>query len=281
MSIIRRLPCAVALLSLAAPASAAAHDPTAGTGGASVPEEPELAQAVCEDETLWECSRGAKLTLRGESLSEVRKVRFVGRRGRKDNRTVRPTRKNSHQIDVRVPHSARSGPIAVVSAAGDRARSPKRLRVRKPQRSSALTAEGAPAVAANGDGVFPVQGKHTYGDGLGAGRGHGGQDIFARCGTPLVALFDATVQWAKWQNRAGNYVVLQAADGQSYTYMHMQAPAQVRKGQTVRAGQRVGRVGDTGRASGCHLHFEQWTAPGWYEGGKAIDPLPLLRRLDG
>jgi murein DD-endopeptidase MepM/ murein hydrolase activator NlpD len=86
---------------------------------------------------------------------------------------------------------------------------------------------------------------------------------------------------AKWQDRAGNYVVLQGADGQSYAYMHMQAPAEVRKGQTVRAGQQVGRVGDTGRASGCHLHFEQWTAPGWYEGGKAIDPLPLLRSLDG
>ena len=280
MSNTRRLPFVVALLSLAVPASAAAHDPTAGTGGASVPDEPELAQAICEDETLWECSRGAKLTLRGESLSQIRNVRFVGGRGRRDDRVVRPAKKNSHQVDVRVPHSARSGPIAVESAAGDRARSAERLRVREPAAPPTTPTGGPPAVAGNGDGVFPIQGKHTYGDGLGAGRGHGGQDVFAKCGTPLVALFDATVQWAKWQDRAGNYVVLQGADGQSYAYMHMQGPAEVRKGQTVRAGQQVGRVGDTGRASGCHLHFEQWTAPGWYEGGKAIDPLPLLRSLD-
>jgi len=63
--------------------------------------------------------------------------------------------------------------------------------------------------------------------------------------------------------------------------MHMQSAAIVRKGDRVTTGQRVGRVGDTGRASGCHLHFEQWTAPGWYEGGKRIDTLPLLERLGG
>jgi murein DD-endopeptidase MepM/ murein hydrolase activator NlpD len=39
-------------------------------------------------------------------------------------------------------------------------------------------------------------------------------------------------------------------------------------------------VGDTGRASGCHLHFEEWTAPGWYAGGKPFDPLPDLRAWD-
>ena len=281
MSITRRVPCAVALLSLAFPAAAVAHDPSAGTGGASAPDEPKLAQAVCEDETVWECSPGAELTLEGESLADVREVRFVGRRGRKDDRVVRPQRKNAHEVDVRVPDSARSGPIAVKSSTGRRTRSEERLRVREPAAPPVAPGAAPPAVASTGDGVFPIQGKHTYGDGLGAGRGHGGQDVFAKCGTPLVALFDATVQWAKWQDRAGNYVVLQGADGQSYAYMHMQGAPEVRKGQKIRAGQQVGRVGDTGRATGCHLHFEQWTAPGWYEGGKAIDPLPLLRSLDG
>jgi murein DD-endopeptidase MepM/ murein hydrolase activator NlpD len=39
-------------------------------------------------------------------------------------------------------------------------------------------------------------------------------------------------------------------------------------------------VGDTGDASACHLHFEIWTAPGWYDGGHVIDPLASLQAWD-
>jgi hypothetical protein len=41
-----------------------------------------------------------------------------------------------------------------------------------------------------------------------------------------------------------------------------------------------GGGGDTGDADGCHLHFEIWTAPGWYTGGHPIDPLPFLEAWD-
>lgn len=134
------------------------------------------------------------------------------------------------------------------------------------------------------EGVFPIRGKHDLGQSetndFGGGRGHQGQDMFARCGTTVVAARSGKVAAAKYHGAAGNYVVITDRSGQSTAYMHLRAPSSVSTGDRVGAGQPIGEVGDTGRASGCHLHFELWTAPGWYQGGKPIDPLPTLRAWD-
>lgn len=115
---------------------------------------------------------------------------------------------------------------------------------------------------------------------FGGARSHGGQDMFAACGTPLVAAVSGSVQAKGYHAAAGNYVVIQDAERRSHVYMHMAAASTVKQGDQVSAGARVGAVGETGRASGCHLHFELWTAPGWYSGGSAIDPLPQLRQWE-
>ena len=134
------------------------------------------------------------------------------------------------------------------------------------------------------DHKFPVRGKHDYGEfaaSFGGGRGHQGQDVFAECGTPLVAARGGTVLFKSFQSRAGHYVVIDGAGTDlDYAYMHLQHAAVVNKGDKVVTGQRIGNVGDTGRASGCHLHFELWSGPGWYRGGKPMDPLPFLRAWD-
>jgi murein DD-endopeptidase MepM/ murein hydrolase activator NlpD len=132
--------------------------------------------------------------------------------------------------------------------------------------------------------VFPVRGPHYFGEAaahFGGGRGHRGQDVFAACGTPLVAARGGTVKLRGFQSAAGHYVVIDGArTGVDYGYMHLKSEALVKEGDRVRTGQVIGYMGDTGRASACHLHFEVWTAPGWYEGGTAFDPLPWLLAWD-
>jgi murein DD-endopeptidase MepM/ murein hydrolase activator NlpD len=131
--------------------------------------------------------------------------------------------------------------------------------------------------------VFPVRGRHSYGDGYGAGRGHKGQDLFARCGTKIVAARAGKVQWRAYQGSgAGNYVVIDGKDDRrDYVYMHLRHRAGVKEGEYVRANEEIGRVGQTGNASGCHLHFELWRGD-WYGGGSAMRAVTRnLRHWDG
>jgi murein DD-endopeptidase MepM/ murein hydrolase activator NlpD len=137
------------------------------------------------------------------------------------------------------------------------------------------------------DHIFPVRGRHTYGTGIAAfgsgrdGHRHEGQDVFAACGTPLVAARGGVVKLNRTEASAGNYIVIDG-DGTDvdYAYMHLQHPSPLAKGARVFTGQPIGNVGDTGDAHGCHLHFELWTGPGWYTGGAPVDPLPFLKAWD-
>jgi hypothetical protein len=131
---------------------------------------------------------------------------------------------------------------------------------------------------------FPLRGAHSSGDGIGAPRaGHTpqGQDVFAECGTKLVAARGGRVQYAGYQSAAGNYLVIDGKDtGIDFVYMHMRTPALFKEGQVVHTGEMIGEVGESGNASGCHLHYEMWSPPGWYEGGHFMDPAPALKRWD-
>jgi murein DD-endopeptidase MepM/ murein hydrolase activator NlpD len=135
----------------------------------------------------------------------------------------------------------------------------------------------APDAAA---GTYPVDGAHHYGDGFGdRGGEHKGQDVMSDCGTPLRAVRDVTVRRVATEAAAGRYIVLHdGGSGEDYVYMHM-STVDVASGDSVPGGEKVGEVGQTGDATACHLHFEEWTEPGWYEGGHAKDPLPFLRSL--
>lgn len=131
--------------------------------------------------------------------------------------------------------------------------------------------------------VFPVPAPHSYGDGIGAGRNHQGVDVLAACGKPLLAARGGRVYWNAFQAEgAGHYIVINLAGTkrQSHVYMHLTKPSPFKKGAWVKTGQRIGSVGTTGRSTACHLHFEHWSSPGWYQGGTFIDPMARLRKWD-
>ena len=137
-----------------------------------------------------------------------------------------------------------------------------------------------PAIGTPSRQVFPIRGAHEYWEGFGAGRGHQGVDVGSRCGTPLVAAQTGRVTFVKYHPRAGNYLVIDVSGSVfDLAYMHLAEPASVAVGQTVSAGQSVGLVGDTGNASGCHLHFELWEGA-YYGGGAPVDPMPYLLVAD-
>lgn len=145
--------------------------------------------------------------------------------------------------------------------------------------SGGLTMDTDTSAEEDSDGVFPVKARVSWGDGLGAGRGHQGQDLMAACGRKIVASKSGRVRVIDYQaSGAGNYVVVRGTDSKfDYVYMHMIKPPKVRKGQRVKVGDVLGYVGSTGRSSACHLHFEMWTRPGWYRGGDVSDPTPYLK----
>ena len=144
----------------------------------------------------------------------------------------------------------------------------------------AITRAIAAAQRAVAGPVFPLEGRFSWGtfeNSFGGGRGHEGHDLLTSCGAPVIAAMPGRVTENEFEGAAGNLLVVRVAGGENYAYMHLAAPATPKVGDRVSAGEAVGRVGQTGRASTCHLHFEWWTAPGWYKGGQAVDPAPKLR----
>ena len=128
---------------------------------------------------------------------------------------------------------------------------------------------------------FPLLGRHTYGDGFGAGRGHQGVDVLTRCGTPVVAARGGRVQTKAYQSSAGYYVVVDGrGTGRDYVYMHLGRKSRVEEGSWLRTGERIGLAQSTGNATTCMLHFELWSKPGWYEGGSAKSATKTLKRWD-
>lgn len=103
---------------------------------------------------------------------------------------------------------------------------------------------------------------------------HKGLDLSdGKSGSVIKALQSGKVITATYSKSAGNWVVVQQDDGSVAKYMHMLKTPEVKAGQRVAAGQRIGQVGNTGDSKGAHLHLQI------EQNGKPIDPKQYLEGL--
>lgn len=84
---------------------------------------------------------------------------------------------------------------------------------------------------------------------------HYGTDFAAQSGTDIYAFADGTVETAEEDDSYGKYIVIDHAEGYKTLYAHC-GTLYVSKGDTVKLGQKIALVGQTGKTTGPHLHFE-------------------------
>ena len=119
----------------------------------------------------------------------------------------------------------------------------------------AAAAARAAAEAARPDVVLPAQGRITSNFGPRWGSSHQGLDVAAPIGTPIVSAADGIVIDSGPASGFGLWVRVQLDDGTIHVYGHINR-SYVKEGQRVRAGEQIAEVGNRGRSTGPHLHFE-------------------------
>ena len=119
---------------------------------------------------------------------------------------------------------------------------------------------------------IPVKASYRFTSGFGKrwGRMHKGTDFAAPTGTPIYATADGVVVAAGWSSGYGRLTKIQHEFGIETRYAH-QSAINVKVGQRVSRGERIGAIGNSGRSTGPHLHYEVRV------GGNAVNPMNYIR----
>ena len=125
------------------------------------------------------------------------------------------------------------------------------------------------------DGRYCPAVDFTYGDGMGAGRGHMGIDLMGKEGSPIYAIDAGKVSRSGYQSNGALILDIDSKDGHMWFYGHF-SKILFSEGDSVKAGQLIGYMGDTGSPGAVHLHAE--LRPNGWSGG-AQDAEPIIRKL--
>ena len=120
--------------------------------------------------------------------------------------------------------------------------------------------------------AMPIKDSFRFTSGFGYrwGRLHAGTDFAGAHGTPIYATADGVVTFAGWQSGYGRLVKIQHEFGIETRYAH-NSKIYVKKGQRVSRGDRIAAMGNTGRSTGTHLHYEVRV------GGKPVNPMIYIK----
>ena len=97
-------------------------------------------------------------------------------------------------------------------------------------------------------------------------RPHKGTDFAAPTGTPIMATADGRVEKSSFTKSNGYYIKIKHNNTYSTQYLHMQKNGRVKKGQYVKQGDVIGRIGMTGNTSGPHVCYRFW------KNNRQVDP---------
>jgi len=107
-------------------------------------------------------------------------------------------------------------------------------------------------------------------------RPHNGTDFGAPTGTSIRSVADGVVVYAGKNGGHGNYIKIKHQSPYQTSYSHL-SKIKVKKGQRIKQGQIIGKVGTTGMSTGPHLHYQMW------KNGRFVDAmkvkLPKSKRL--
>jgi murein DD-endopeptidase MepM/ murein hydrolase activator NlpD len=232
-------------LYLAAALLGAAGVGVAAAGGSEQPAQADEPVSVAEELGLVQAEQQ---TLSGEEAASRLQQLVASRAQRED----------AQAAAAQVQRDADAAAVAATQAAA----------------ATAAAEAAAAEEAARHKAVLPIDGARlSSGFGQRWGTLHAGIDFAAPLGTPEYAAMDGVVVRAGAASGFGLAVYVQHENGDVTVYGHMQEIL-VEQGQTVKAGETIALLGNTGQSTGPHLHFEVHV--GGID-GERIDPLPWLR----